>query len=238
MEVIPFTIQKIGEDKKSNQDYYHCSIQKDVFALSDGVSRSSFSDIWSKKIVDEFIQNPFNSPKPDEVFLERWLKSAKLKFEEEISKLNVNPMILDVAKENGSAATFLGCKINKSKKNKKISIWAIGDTNIFQIRDKKIINLFPIKKVEGFSFRTPAISSFIENQKTEFLYAEWIIKNDDVILMATDAFSKWFLDSSNKGQKPWKKIIRNNSKLNDFVETIRIHNKIENDDTTFILIKF
>jgi hypothetical protein len=238
MKISSFSTQKIGEDEKSNQDAFGFDAKNKLFVLCDGVSRSSFSDIWSKKIVNQYIKNPFNSPKIDDIFLENWLNSAKSELDMEISKLNVNPIILDIAKEKGSATTFLGCKINKIKKHKKISIWAIGDTNIFQIRHNKIINLFPIKKLEDFSYKTFAISSFLKKQKVEFLYEEWFVKQGDMILMATDAFSKWFLDSYTKGQKPWKKIIRNHSGLKLFIEKLRCNNKLEDDDTTFILIQF
>lgn len=238
MNILSFSTQKIGEDEKSNQDAFVIDAKNKIFALSDGVSRSSFSDIWSKKLVNQFIQTPFISQKVEDIFLENWLNSAKSELDSEISKINVNPMILDVAKENGSAATFLGCKINKIKNHKKISIWAIGDTNIFQIRHNKIVNLFPIKKSEDFSYQTFAISSFLKKQNVEFLYDEWIVKSGDIILMATDAFSKWFLDYYEKGQKPWKKIIKNHSKLKFFIENLRCNNKLENDDTTFILVQF
>lgn len=72
----------------------------------------------------------------------------------------------------------------------------------------------------------------------ENLYEEWVVMSGDIILMATDAFSKWFLDSFVKGQKPWKKIIRNHSKLSFFIENLRTNDKIEDDDTTFILVQF
>lgn len=238
MEIISFTIQKNGENKKDNQDSFKINEQNQIFAISDGVSRSSFANIWSKKIVEEFIKNPFQTKIIDKVFLEKWLYPVKVSLDEEILKLNIDSMILNIAKENGSAATLLGVQIKKEKKKKRIHLWAVGDTNIFQIRQNKIYNLFPIKKLDGFTSRTYAIVSFLDKNNIDFQYDEWSIKSGDILILATDAFSHWFLDSCLKGQKPWKKIIKNMSKINEFIEKLRHTKKIENDDVTFIMIKF
>ena len=208
MEIINFTTQKNGESKKENQDSFKIDEQNKIFAISDGVSRSSFSNIWSKKIVEEFVKNPFKTKTIDKIFLEKWLYPVKLNLDEEISKLDIAPMILDVAKENGSSTTLLGGVIKKEKK-KKICLWAVGDTNIFQIRQNKIHDLFPIKKLSGFTSKTFAITSFLDKNNIDFLYTEWSIRSGDILVLATDAFSQWFLDSYLKGQRPWKKMEKN-----------------------------
>ncbi len=238
MKIFDFTIQKKGENKKSNQDAYAFDVKQRIFAISDGVSRSSFSDIWSKRIVEHFLKIPFESDSIKNEYLKKWLEPIKSKLDEEIVQMDINPMILDVAKENGSSATFLGMRIKKENRQRRISIWAVGDSNIFQIRKNKIINLFPIKKVKDFSFSTYAITSFIDKQEIDVIHDEWIILGGDILVLSTDAFSKWLLDSYVKGQKPWKKIIKNYSKMKNFIEYLRLQNKIENDDTTFILIQF
>ena len=237
MEIINFTTQKNGESKKENQDSFKIDEQNKIFAISDGVSRSSFSNIWSKKIVEEFIKNPFEINTIDKIFLEKWLYPVKLNLDEEISKLDIDPMILDVAKENGSTTTFLGGVIKKKKKKKKICLWAVGDTNIFQIRQNKINDLFPIKILSGFTAKTFAITSFLDKNNIDFLYTEWAIQSGDVLVLATDAFSHWFLDSYLKGQRPWKKMEKNMGKMDEFIEKLRHDKKIENDDVTFIMIR-
>ena len=237
MEIINFTTQKNGESKKENQDSFKIDEQNKIFAISDGVSRSSFSNIWSKKIVEEFVKNPFETKTIDKIFLEKWLYPVKLNLDEEISKLDIAPMILDVAKENGSSTTLLGGVIKKEKKKKKICLWAVGDTNIFQIRQNKINDLFPIKKLSGFTSKTFAITSFLDKNNIDFLYTELSIRSGDILVLATDAFSQWFLDSYLKGQKPWKKMEKNMGKMEEFIEKLRHDKKIENDDVTFIMIR-
>jgi len=238
LEIITFTLQKSGEKKNDNQDSFKIDGKNKILAISDGVSRSSFSNIWSKKIVEEFIKNPFQTKTIDKIFLEKWLNPVKIHLDEEISKLDINPMILDVAKENGSSATFLGAQIIKVKKQRKISLWAVGDTNIFHIRQNKIHDSFPIKNLDGFTSRTFAINSFLDKNNIYFHYDEWSIKSGDVLILATDAFSHWFLDSYLKGQRPWKKIIKKSGNMNEFIEKLRDAKKIENDDVTFIMIKY
>jgi hypothetical protein len=239
LEIIKFTLQKNGGSKNDNEDSLKVDDKNKIFAISDGVSRSSFSNIWSKKIVEEFVKNPFKTKTIDKIFLEKWLYPVKTNLDEEISKLDINPIQLDVAKENGSSATFLGAQIIKEKKKKRISIWAVGDTNIFQIRQNKIHNLFPIKDPDKFIARTFAISSFLDKNNINFLYKEWTIQSGDILILATDAFSHWFLLSCLKGQRPWKKIIKNRgAKMDDYIQKLRDAKKIENDDVTFIMIKY
>jgi len=237
LEIISFTLQKSGESKNGNQDSFKINEQNKIFAISDGVSRSSFANIWSKKIVEEFIKNPFKTKTIDKIFLEKWLYPAKLGLDEEISKLDIDPMILDVAKEKGSSATFLGGVIKKEGKQKRICLWVVGDTNIFQIRQNKNHTSFPIKKLDGFKSKTFAITSFLDKNNINFLYTEWIIKSGDILILATDAFSKWFMGSYQKGQRPWKKMIKNISKMDDFIEKLRHDKKLENDDVTFIMLR-
>ena len=237
MEIITFTLQKSGEKKNDNQDSFKLDGKNKILAISDGVSRSSFSNIWSKKIVEEFVKNPFQTKTIDKIFLEKWLYPVKVSLDEEISKLDIDSMILDVAKENGSSATFLGGVIKKEGKQKRICLWAVGDTNIFQIRQNKIPNLFPKKKLDEFSVRTFAITSFLDKNNIDFHYEEWSIKSGDILILATDAFSHWFLDSYLKGQKPWKKMSKHMGNMNEFIEKLRHTKKIENDDVTFIMIK-
>ena len=79
--------------------------------------------------------------------------------------------------------------------------------------------------------------SFLDKNNIDFLYTEWSIRSGDILVLATDAVSQWFLDSYLKGQKPWKKMEKNMGKMEEFIEKLRHDKKIENDDVTFIMIR-
>lgn len=81
------------------------------------------------------------------------------------------------------------------------------------------------------------ITSFLDKNNIDFLYTEWSIRSGDILVLATDAFSQWFLDSYLKGQKPWKKMEKNMGEMEEFIEKLRHDKKIENDDVTCIMIR-
>ena len=237
MKLFVHSSPKKGETLENNQDSISFDSKKKLFSVCDGVSRSSFSNLWSKIICEKFVTEPFIEKDVSKEFLGTWIQESKKSLEEKISKLDIDPMILDVAKDNGSATTFLGIQITKENNSKFAKIWAIGDSNAFQIRKKKIIQAFPIKSPDDFSTLTYAISSIDENNDFKFLFEKWGLRKNDILLFATDAFSKWFFESYLRGQKPWKKIIKNFSTIQDLIESQRTKNNLENDDTSFIMIQ-
>ena len=51
-----FSLQKKSEKKKINQDAIAISPDERIFAIADGVSTAPFSQIWSNKVVEKFIE--------------------------------------------------------------------------------------------------------------------------------------------------------------------------------------
>jgi hypothetical protein len=238
MRVHHFTTPKSDESKESNQDFIGYDIKRKIFAIADGVTTSVFPEIWAKIIVNQFLENTFRDKDLSNEFLKNWLFIAIEKFSESISKLDIDQFMRDLAVDKGAATTFLGCQILDQKKTKKIRIWAIGDSNIFHINNNKIQNLFPVAKIEEFSNMTEAFSSLPEQNRSNLSVSEWEIHEGDTIVIATDAFSKWFLWASINGQKPWNKIRKNLFRMESFIKKLRFNKKINDDDTSFIYIKF
>ena len=148
-------------------------------------------------------------------------------------------LILDLAKKEGGATTFLGMIIQKKKKKRqKLQLFGIGDTNMFLIRNKKIKYSFPITSVESFTDQTIGLCS-IDNasQKIPEL-KEFNAKRGDIVILATDALAKWIFKYYKKGgEYSWKRILKNKDNIQNFIDELRDTNKIDDDDTTCIIIR-
>ena len=232
-----FSLQKGSEEAKINQDAFAISSDERIFAIADGVSQAPFSQIWSNKVVEKFIEKPFGSDL-NEQKLKDWLEDIRKEWESEIDQRKSSKMILDRAKEVGGSTTFLGMIIQKKKKKyQKLQLFGIGDTNMFLIRNKRIKYSFPVTSVESFTDQTIGLCS-IDNasQKIPEL-KEFNAKRGDIVILATDALAKWIFKSANLGQSPWNKILKNKNDIANFIDKLRDANKIDDDDTTCIIIR-
>ena len=239
-----FSLQKKSEKDKINQDAIAISPGERIFAIADGVSQSPFSQIWSNKIVTKFIEEPFVSDL-NEQKLKDWLEDIRKEWSSEIDQQKsheqsekANSLILEMARERGGSTTFLGMIIQEMKKKyQKLQLFGIGDTNMFLIRNKKIKYSFPIISVESFTDRTKGLSSIDNTLQGIPELKEFNVKRGDIVILATDALAKWILKSANLGQRPWSKILKKKNDIANFIDKLRYTNKIDDDDTTCIIIR-
>ena len=233
-----FSLQKRSEEAKVNQDAFAISSDERIFAIADGVSTAPFSQIWSNKVVKKFIEKPFASDL-NEQKLKDWLEDIRKEWSSEIDQRKSPKMILERAKEVGGSTTFLGMIIQEMKKKyQKLQLFGIGDTNMFLIRNKRIKYSFPVTSVESFTDQTIGLCS-IDNasQKIPEL-KEFNAKRGDIVILATDALAKWIFKYYKKGgEYSWKRILKNKDNIQNFIDELRDTNKIDDDDTTCIIIR-
>jgi serine/threonine protein phosphatase PrpC len=233
-----FSLQKRSEEAKVNQDAFAISSDERIFAIADGVSTAPFSQIWSNNVVKKFIEKPFASDL-NEQKLKDWLEDIRKEWSSEIDQRKSPKMILERAKEVGGSTTFLGMIIQEMKKKyQKLQLFGIGDTNMFLIRNKRIKYSFPVTSVESFTDQTIGLCS-IDNasQKIPEL-KEFNAKRGDIVILATDALAKWIFKYYKKGgEYSWKRILKNKNDIQNFIDKLRDAKKIDDDDTTCIIIK-
>ena len=233
-----FSLQKRSESEETNQDAIAISPDERVFAIADGVSQSPFSQIWSKKVVNKFIKKPLDISDLNEQKIKDWLADIRKEWRTEIDQGKASELILDIAKKEGGSTTFLGMIIKKKKKKRqKLQLFGIGDTNMFLVRNNRIKEKFPVTSVKSFTNRTKALCS-IDNPLQEIPELKEVnAKKGDIVILATDALAKWILECYNLGQRPWDKILKNKNDIANFINKLRDTNKIDDDDTTCIIIR-
>ena len=236
-----FSLPKRSE--KTNQDAIAISPDERVFAIADGVSQAPFSQIWSKKVVNKFIKKPLDISDLNEQKIKDWLADIRKEWRTEIDQGKASELILDLAKKEGGATTFLGMIIQKKKKKRqKLQLFGIGDTNMFLVKKNEITRKsdvvgWPVTSVESFTDRTNALFSLDNTLQGIPELKEFNVKRGDIVILATDALAKWILKSANLGQRPWSKILKNKNDIANFIDKLRYTNKIDDDDTTCIIIR-
>ena len=104
----------------------------------------------------------------------------------------------------GAYSTFLGLTLDLE--NSKWTAESIGDSCLFIIRDGKLLQSFPLEKSFEFNSSPYLLSSKEENNE----FIENNIKNSngtllvgDLLILATDALSHWFLKEIENTKQPW-----------------------------------
>ena len=123
------------------------------------------------------------------------------------------------------------------------SALAVGDSNLFQIRDNALLKAFPFVEAEQFNSRPLLLSSnpsFNSKVWADVKYAEGDCKPNDIVILATDALAKWFLTEHEASRQPWRTLysLKGDADFENFVAKLRRDSLIRNDDTTLVIFKW
>lgn len=240
------TTPKLGNAVDENEDNIlepsKSEIQFDTlikFAISDGATESSFSKEWSDLLVSGYKDKLF-----DKDYLSTTIKKISETWNSIISGIEL-PWYAQQKAETGAFATFLGLTINREENIYKAV--AIGDCNLFQIRNSELVYSFPILTFEQFGNTPQLISSnskYRKNLEEMVEYTEYKIQPHDMILIATDAIAAWILKKKEAGEKPWQGLLTllnyedYKTDFTNWLNNKRKEEEIKNDDVTLVLINF
>ncbi len=235
------SIQKFGNSFEENEDSILEPRNLDdtllEFAISDGATESSFSKEWADLLVSYYNSKSFSKDHFPETLIkisESWQSMA--------TAIDL-PWYAQQKAETGAFATFLGLTINRDENN--FEIVAIGDCNLFQIRNDELFFTFPVTNIEEFG-NTPNLIASNQKYQTELektvAYGNGSIQQNDLIILATDALAAWFFKKKDAGEKPWNHLanILDNYRADfqSWLNNQRTANEIKNDDVTLLILKF
>jgi len=253
--VTAFRLPKNGYTIDECEDAFDYSLDSLRFAISDGATESSFSDRWAQSLVKQFvIEPPFGVP-PTEDSLQFWLLPQQMEWQSGIDWASL-PWFAQEKAERGAYATLVGLEfgahgtiwqkfVGRALAGEEM-MWhafAVGDSNLFQVRDDELLHAFPLEKSEDFNSRPILLASNAGNNLSalkDIRAAEGGCKPGDLFCLATDALAKWFLAQHEAGEKPWQ-ILRQCQTEEAFaahVKLIRETQGVRNDDTTMVLLEW
>jgi hypothetical protein len=241
-----FCCEKLGNKEIENEDAYLIPTPSEIeietsikIAVSDGATESSFSKEWADLLVSYFKDYSFEAEN-----LSAILEKARDSWFDKIKNIEL-PWYAQEKIQQGAYASLLGVTIDLRELTWKAV--AIGDSNLFVIKEGNLVKAFPIVSEEGFG-STPYLLSSKPSQNLEIdaqvLMTSGVLESGDLVVIGTDAISAWFLTETHKGGNPWldlKNLLGGNGySKTDFINWLnnkRFEKEIKNDDTTIIIVE-
>lgn len=230
-----YIMSKKGELYSDCRDNYALDASLHRFAISDGVSRSFFPGIWSELLVTSFV----NSSTQINILIsscqEEWMRQVKSIVESPDVKYFTRNAY---NRKTPGMATFVGLVF--SEKDKTWHATALGDSYLFFIPDKAanfktdLIVLSSKDDPEVFD-NYPDYFSSIGNHNGTIKETGGQLQPGTFYMM-TDALAEWFLK---QGEYVSDKIKVWNEQLHfeRYIEGLRDHEEISNDDTSILIIE-
>ena len=143
----------------------------------------------------------------------------------------------------GAFATMLGLCIDEANGGTWEAI-AIGDSCLFQIRNRELLVRFPMDASGDFD-NFPRLLSSLPQKNNEIdniirgIGGRWRIH--DRFYLATDALAQWFLREFEKGNEPWENLDemgsqRKSESSEGWIVELRKQKLIRNDDVALLRI--
>ncbi len=185
----PFSVPKRGNRKEELEDAYDHKEDRGAgagcFAIADGATESICADVWAKMLVEAYVANPVG----DLAGWAAWLAPVRQRWCEHVETLDL-PWFAEHKLEAGAAASLLGLVIEPDATWRAI---AVGDSCLFQIREGKVIERFPVTRSSDFDNCPPLICSCLRKPESAPLETSGDCQAGDHLLLMTDAIAQWFL---------------------------------------------
>lgn len=204
--------------------------------IADGATHSTFSSLWSNLLCCELV-----SYSPSVNKLIKGVNKAKEKWNFAIGNFDLPWHAIEKVKK-GSFSTILWFHLNSnSRLPGHVGSWkaiALGDSNLFHIRNNELLNSFPVKNSKNFKntpFLVPS-KGMINLDKINQLKGGW--NYNDKFILSTDALANYLLQSFEEGKEVLSNLNNINSKM-DFevwINQLRTSKEIKNDDTSIIYL--
>ncbi len=254
-----FALAKDLDDVVSSEDA--CAISPDgtKLAICDGVGGSVIPKPWASLIAQKWINNPLTSL--DNAQWNDWLKDSRSlwsdwvqnKWLDHVNRYNFlagRPFIDNDSKHQGrveyilrkgASTTFLGVQIDRDRQE--IQAIAIGDSCMILIQPETgVYRSFPLQDPSEFGSIPHQIGS-LDVPNSQVRGIEIAVKKyyrDEILILATDEFSKWFIKNLKLDPKRTMDIIRGLD-LDRFRELVAQERELgskysANDDLTVMMV--
>ena len=242
-----FLIQKQGCTREEQEDaawaVERCEDEQTCvrLAVADGATESIFAGRWAKQLVDAVGNGKLSSSNFSNGISQlradwhQWLAGKTLPwYAEEKARQGAFAALvaLELSVENGSE-THEGSW----------TATAVGDSCVFHVRGKEILNRFPLTSSEAFDSRPYLLSSVCgesEQRIEESRRGTWCV--GDYFYLMTDALACWFLKHIDGGGSPsdlkgYFGSQDGNDSFGAWVNSLRKQGSIRNDDCTLVRVE-
>jgi hypothetical protein len=170
------------------------------FAVACGDPDSVHADLWSRVLVEDFVDTELEQP----AAWSKWLPPVQMKWTAAVAETN-EPLRKNP--EHEARATFLGLVLHGRRwLGRRWEAIAVGDCCLFQVRDGLLQRMFPLSRAAAFSAPSQAIgarTSFEPVLRKHEARAEGDWAEGDQFWLLTRSLARWFLEQVDAWQRPW-----------------------------------
>lgn len=218
----------------------HCCV------VADGATESAFSRLWARLLVRAFYENAMQAfsetPSTNNDDWKLVLNDCRRKWFDQVNILEL-PWYAEEKVRKGAYATILGICFRPIGKYGQWKAVAVGDCNLFHIRNNECIRSFPIQHSSEFCSCPNLISSrSLLNEYLPIQYNRGRFKCGDSFYLMTDAIAQWFLKCCEAPDQQ-ATVIREvdsieHSNFTSWISTLRDSKQMLNDDVTLMRVNF
>lgn len=243
-----FWAQKAGNDPSEYEDAFWpadrligAAGSRFSFALSDGATDACFSGAWARQLVKTYGEGV-----SDPNSLKDALPQLQRRWREAVLSKRPLPWYVEEKAESGAFATLLGLTLEGAVECPSEGTWramAVGDTCLFHVRGRQVLQSFPIEKEEAFNSSPVLLSSKPGHDEIAISNLRMVESNwtaGDSFYLMTDALACWFLKQQKDGRIPWQRLEVVGEKTKRFglwIDRLRVRKLLRNDDVTLCRIE-
>jgi hypothetical protein len=244
LRITPFWVQRGGNEKSEYEDSYNFYANK--VAVADGASEGVFSKLWADLLTMHLVKSDLKLGDFKNIeHFKGWVRRIQDEWKREaLERCQVESLpwyVKNKLRHVGAYSTLLALEFDAYEREKLHWIaLSVGDVCLFKIASGDLVLSFPISNSSEFTNFPPSISSkFVSTiDERNVLFSEGVLDKGDTLILATDAFSQWFLKTYENGGKPWNLLssVSNNEDFVNLVNRCRESREMRNDDVTTVVI--
>ena len=232
-----FITSKKSELYSDCADNYHINKENNKFAISDGVSKSFFSKVWSDVLVKKYVNH--KDWKDDNEFIVESQKEWQCKIDEIVNQSETKWFTKSqYIRKDPALATFVGLQFIESEQ-----IWiaqALGDSFLFFIPkglteiEKKLSTKPEHVVFDNFPDYLSSIANYPHKGEKKAIKREKL--KEGTFYLMTDALAEWFLINTEQA----KQKLDNIKTQEQYLETIaneRNANRLNDDDSAVLILE-
>lgn len=248
--IIAASVQKLGNTLEENQDSLALHPHKlgiirlnQLFcAVADGVTRASFSGIWSKLLTEAAINRKVV---PSTKVMSQIINSCSDEWVRIVGEKDLPWFAIEKMKKGSNATLlWLSLRISQNKEFANLKALAFGDCQLMIIRNGNLSFVYPMEHSSQFDSTPMSIST---KYKTDFSKTKRVSKKvepGDEIIIASDAVACFLMGELEKGENPLvslESLVKISENFEEafslWISDFRKSNEIRNDDSTMIWIR-